>query len=125
MRSSFRAGAPDTNDPNVLSATPYLYLIPVGSDRMLAPALGDTGVVRSWDVQDQALPLPYNLGADEFSSNQFFNANGTLTEQPWILRKHQAFRAVDDPAFFYGGLRMNSAAHVWSVAAFGIPSGNW
>lgn len=99
------AGAADTNDPNVLSATPYLYLIPVGSDRMLAPALGDTGVVRSWDVQDQALPLPYNLGADAFSSNQFFNANGTLTEQPWILRKHQAFRAVDDPAFFYGGLR--------------------
>lgn len=99
------AGAADTNDPNVLSATPYLYLIPVGSDRMLAPALGDTGVVRSWDVQDQALPLPYNLGADAFSSNQFFNANGTLTEQPWILRKHQAFRAVDNPAFFYGGLR--------------------
>ena len=30
-----------------------------------------------------------------------FNANGTLSEQPWILRKHQAFRPVTDPAFFY------------------------
>ena len=99
------AGSPDTNDPNVLSATPYLYLIPVGVDKMLAPPLGDTGIERSWTVQDQALPLPYNLGANAFSATQFFNANGTLTEQPWILRKHQAFRAVDNAAFFYGGLR--------------------
>jgi hypothetical protein len=34
-------------------------------------------------------------------TTNFFNANGTLSEQPWILRKHQAFRAVDEPAFFY------------------------
>jgi len=96
------AGAANTNDPNVLSATPYLYLIPVGADKMLAPPLGDTGVERSWMVKDQALPLPYNLGATAFSSNQFFSASGTLSEQPWIQRKHQAFRAVNDAAFFYG-----------------------
>ncbi len=99
------AGEPDSNDPNVLSATPYLYLIPVGVDKMLAPPLGDTGEERFWMVQDQALPLPYNLGANAFSTTQFFDANGTLTEQPWILRKHQAFRPVDDPVFFYSGLR--------------------
>ena len=96
------AGAADTNDPNVLSATPYLYLIPAGADKMLAPPLGDTGAERSWMVKDQALPLPYNLGATAFSSNQFFSADGTLSEQPWIQRKHQAFRAVNDAAFFYG-----------------------
>jgi hypothetical protein len=96
------AGNANTNDPNVLSATPYLYLIPAGADKMLAPPLGDTGAERSWMVKDQALPLPYNLGATAFSSNQFFSANGTLSEQPWIQRKHQAFRAVNDPAFFYG-----------------------
>jgi hypothetical protein len=96
------AGSADTNDPNVLSATPYLYLIPAGADKMLAPPLGDTGAERSWMVKDQALPLPYNLGATAFSSNQFFSANGTLSEQPWIQRKHQAFRAVSDAAFFYG-----------------------
>ena len=32
---------------------------------------------------------------------QFFNANGTLAEQAWIPRKHQAFRPVSDPAFYY------------------------
>ncbi len=96
------AGAPDTSSANALNATPYVYLIPVGVDKMLAPPLGDTGVERSWMVRDQALPLPYNLGATAFSSNQFFSANGTLSEQPWIQRKHQAFRPVDDAAFFYG-----------------------
>jgi hypothetical protein len=68
---------------------------------MIAPPLGDTGSVRSWSVKDQALPLPFNLGATSFSTTQFFNADGTLSESPWVLRKHQAFRPVNDPAFFY------------------------
>lgn len=95
------AGAPNTTSPNALAATPYVYLIPVGTDYMLAPPLGDTGAVRSFKVQDQALPLPFNLGATSFSSTQFFNADGTLSEAPWVLRKHQAFRPVNDPAYFY------------------------
>jgi len=95
------AGGPATTASNALSATPYVYLIPCGSDYMLAPPLGDTNTLRSWTVHDQALPLPYNLGASAFNTNNFFDANGTLSEQPWILRKHQAFRPVSDPAFFY------------------------
>lgn len=95
------AGSPATNDPDVLGATPYLYLIPTGTDSMRAPPLGDTNTIRNWNVADQALPLPYNLGANDFNGTQFFQTNGTLTEQPWITRKHQAFRAVNDPAFFY------------------------
>jgi hypothetical protein len=89
---------------NALRATPYVYLIPCGSDRMLAPPLGDTTTLRSWTVHDQALPLPYNLGASAFNATRFFDANGTLSEQPWILRKHQAFRPVSDPAFFYSSV---------------------
>ena len=48
-------------------------------------------------------PLLY-LVTTAFSETQFFNANGTLNEQPWILRKHPAFRPVDDPAYFYSSL---------------------
>ena len=92
---------PNSTSPNSLSATPHIYLIPTGTDLMSAPAFGDTGVVRGWRVKDQALPLPFNLGATAFSSTQFFNANGTLAEQAWIPRKHQAFRPVSDPAFYY------------------------
>ena len=90
--------------PNALSATPYVYLIPTGTDYMRAPPLGDTDTVRGWNVSDQALPLPFNLGATAFSTTQFYNANGTLSEQPWILRKHQAFRPVSDPVFFYSSM---------------------
>jgi len=95
------AGSPASGSANALSANPYVYLIPCGSDYMLAPPLGDTNTLRSWTVHDQALPLPYNLGASAFNTTNFFDANGTLSEQPWILRKHQAFRPVSDPAFFY------------------------
>lgn len=101
---SYPYGAPTTTATNALNATPYCYLIPCGADYMRAPALGDTNVIRSWTVHDQALPLPFNLGATDFNSTQFFNANGTLSEQPWIIRKHQAFRPVDDPTFFYGSV---------------------
>ena len=95
------AGGPASNDPNALNATPYAYLIPCGNDSLLAPAFGDTNTVRTWAVHDQALPLPYNLGATSFNTTQFYTSQGTLNEQPWILRKHQAFRPVADPAFFY------------------------
>ena len=60
--------------------------------------------VRQWSVADQALPLPFNLGATAFSTTQFYNANGTLSEQPWVLRKHQAFRPVNDATFFYSSI---------------------
>ncbi len=98
------AGGPNSSDPNSLNATPYAYLIPCGTDYMLAPPLGDTNTLRSWDVHDQALPLPYNLGASAFNTTQFFTADGTLSEQPWLLRKHQAFRPVSTQAFFYSSI---------------------
>jgi hypothetical protein len=95
------AGIPASSDPNALSATPYVYLIPAGQDSMFMPPLGDTAVVRSWNVKDQAMPLPFNLGQDVFSANVFFTPQGTVNEQFWITRKHQAFRPVNDPAYFY------------------------
>jgi len=102
------AGRPGTSPtpetPNMLAATPYVYVIPAGYDRMQAPPLGNTGAVRSWRVVDQALPLPFNLGASAFNSGSYFNAAGTLTEKPWTIRMHQAFRPVDDPSYFYGGV---------------------
>ena len=90
--------------PNALSATPYIYLIPTGTDYMRAPPLGDTDDIRGWQVADQALPLPYNLGATKFSSSQYVYANGSLMEVPWVTRRHNAFRAVSEPSFFYSSI---------------------
>jgi len=92
----------ESTAPGALSATPYAYLIPCGSDFMRTP-LGDTGDVRSWQVVDQALPLPYNLGASDFNTTKFFGPNDTFAERPWVIRKHQAFRMVSDPAVYEDG----------------------
>ena len=92
----------ESTEPGALSATPYAYLIPCGHDFMRTP-LGDTGEIRSWQVVDQALPLPYNLGASDFNTTQFFGPNDTFAERPWVIRKHQAFRMVADPAIYAEG----------------------
>ncbi len=94
--------AGESTAPGALSATPYAYLIPCGNDFMRTP-LGDTGDVRSWQVVDQALPLPYNLGASDFNTTQFFGPNDTFAERPWVIRKHQAFRMVADPSLYEDG----------------------
>ncbi|MDQ8188643.1 hypothetical protein, partial [Pelagicoccus sp. SDUM812002] len=98
------AGGPASSAPNALSATPYVYLIPAGLDTMRMPPFGDTNEIRTWTVKDQALPLPKNIGATDYSEFQFFTPQGSLNEQLWIRRKHEAFRAVDDPVYFYSSM---------------------
>jgi hypothetical protein len=105
------AGTPALLDPNALAATPYLYVIPTGSDYMYAPPLGNELFERSWKVEDQAIPLPFNIGASAFNSTQIFNANGTLSERPWVIRQHQAFRPVADPAILLGDLPTEFTSH--------------
>ena len=56
------ASGPASSAPNSLSATPYVFLIPTGMDVMRTPPLGDTSITRSFDIQDYALPLPFNIG---------------------------------------------------------------
>ncbi len=93
----------DDHGPNALSATPHVYLIPGGLDTMRTPPLGDSETLRQWKVLDHALPLPYDIGSIELSGGDA----GFLTEGSRSLggdflaaRRHQAFRAVDNAAFF-------------------------
>jgi hypothetical protein len=94
-------------DPNMLSATPYIYLVPVGVDSMRSPALGDTSEVRTWSVNDVTIPLPFNIGGSEFSNAQLYQSADSLSEPPFAIRKHQAFRPVSSSDVFspniYGG----------------------
>jgi hypothetical protein len=83
-----------------LSATPYIYLIPVGVDSMRSPPLGDSSAIRSWNVNDAAVPLPFNLGASAFSSANLYQSADALSEPLFTLRKHQAFRPVSTTAAF-------------------------
>ena len=96
-----------TLDPNGLAATPYVYLIPVGADSMRSPPLGDVSTIRTWNIQDVTIPLPFNVSAADFSSTPFYTANNSLSEPLFSIRKFQAFRPVSSTAAFnlniYGG----------------------
>lgn len=87
-------------DPDALSATPHIYLIPTGVDSMRSPPLGDVSTVRSWSVDDQAIPLPFNIGNTDFSTNTGFLSSDSLSEEAFAIRKHQAFRAVPSGTVF-------------------------
>lgn len=100
-------GANNTSDPNLayldpqaLAANPYVYLIPVGVDTMRSPPLGDTSELRSWTVDDVAIPLPFNIGGSGYSNKNVYQSADSLTEPLYTLRKHQAFRPVDTAGQF-------------------------
>jgi hypothetical protein len=87
-------------DPLALSATPYIYLVPVGEDSMRSPPLGDTSTIRTWSVEDVAIPMPFNIGASDFSTKQLWQSSDSLTESLYTVRKHQAFRPVSTTSVF-------------------------
>ena len=95
-------GDPDSwfLDPLALSATPYIYLIPVGEDSMRSPPLGDVSSVRTWSVDDVAIPMPFNIGASDFSTKKLWQSSESLTEPLFSVRKHQAFRPVSTTSVF-------------------------
>lgn len=100
-------GVNNTGDPNLsyldplaLAANPYLYLVPVGEDTMRSPPLGDSSELRTWTVDDVAIPLPFNIGGSGFSGKNFYQSADSLTEPLFTLRKHQAFRPVDSAGQF-------------------------
>ena len=70
---------------------------------MRSPPLGDTSRIRSWSVNDVAVPLPFNIGNSEYSSKKFWQSSNSLTEELFTIRKHQAFRALDRNVWETGG----------------------
>ncbi len=104
--------APDPSDwyldPLGLSATPYIYLVPVGVDSMRSPPLGDVSTIRTWSVDDLAIPMPFNIGESDFSTAALWQSSDSLTEPLFAIRKHQAFRPVSSAAFFSRDLYGNS-----------------
>ena len=87
-------------DPLALAATPYVYLVPVGVDSMRSPPLGDVSTIRTWRVDDVAIPMPFNIGGSDFSTKQLWQSGDSLTEALFAIRKHQAFRPVSTTDLF-------------------------
>lgn len=97
-------------DPLALSGYPYIYLIPVGTDSMRSPPLGDASVIRTWTVNDVAIPLPFNIGGSDFSTKQLWQSSDSLTEALFAVRKHQAFRPVATTTAFNSSLYTGSGS---------------
>lgn len=87
-------------DANGLSANPYIYLVPVGLDSMRSPPLGDASVIRTWKVDDVAVPLPFNIGGSAYSTPNPWQTATSLQEPLFAIRKHQPFRPVSSSAIF-------------------------
>ena len=77
-----------------------MYLIPVGADSMRSPPLGDTTGVRTWNVDDVTIPMPYNIGGSSYSSQPFYTSANSLTEPLFAVRGNQAFRPVSSTVAF-------------------------
>ena len=97
-------------DTKALDGSPFIYLIPVGVDSMRSPPLGDTSTIRTWDVADVAIPLPFNIGGSDFSTKQLWNSSDSLTEALFAVRKHQAFRPVATTTAFSSSLYTGSGS---------------
>jgi len=97
--SGAAAGDPSTN-AYALGATPYIYLIPVGKDFMRSPPLGDASAIRSWNVDDVTVPLPFNVSQADFANNPFYTSADSLSEPLFGTREHEAFRPVSTTAAF-------------------------
>ena len=91
-------------DDSAMAATPYVYLVPVGADSLRTPPLGDASTIRTWQVQDLAIPLPFNIGASDFSEHNALQSRDFLSEPMFSIRKHQAFRPVDSSSLFQSNI---------------------
>ncbi len=87
-------------DPMAMAATPWVYLIPVGVDSMRSPPLGDRSEVRSWTVEDLAIPMPFKIGGSQYATKQLYQSADSLSEPMFSIRKHQAFRPVPSSTVF-------------------------
>ena len=82
-----------------LSATPQVYLIPVGQDILRAPDSGDFRT-REWSVVDQALPVPFPIGATDLADPLFLPSSDSLSGRYSEIRKFSSFRAYNDSGSF-------------------------
>lgn len=81
-----------------LATEPNIYLVPVGTDYMRAPA-GTTRKVLGWNIVDQVMPLPYTIGSAELDDEAWIATMSGLdgtTDSAATIRRHSTLRAGSD-----------------------------
>ena len=90
-----------TGQETAFAATPNVYLVPVGTDRMRVPGT-DGGKIAEFDVLDQTIPAPYPVTAAEIAEANWLPSY-LLGEYAGVdvetrIRRHPSFRAYYGPA---------------------------
>jgi hypothetical protein len=78
-----------------LSATPRVYLIPVGLDIMRPPNDPNLGT-REFDVVDQAIPVPFPVGGNDLANPNWIPQDNSLSGPIGQIRQFNRFRAYND-----------------------------
>ena len=80
----------------VFAATPNVYLVPVGTDRMRVPGT-DGEAVADFTVLDQTVPVPYPVTAAELAEAMwlpsFLQGEYAGVDKATRIRRHPSFRA--------------------------------
>lgn len=87
---------------------PRVYLIPVGIDSMRVPS-DDLEEVRSWQVVDQALPVPYPLNEQDWGSPDWSMLKDGLGNELFKIRKYPSMRAYHDSGDFSAAEVVNNS----------------
>lgn len=82
-----------------LAATPRVYLIPVGLDMMRIPS-NDNKQVRTWQVFDQALPVPFPFTPQDLLNPNYLPVQDSVNGSFGSLRKYPALLAYGDTGSF-------------------------
>ncbi len=88
----------DNYDGSGLSATPRIYLIPVGMDILRSPR-GDTLATREFQIIDHRIPIPFPVGGTDFNNPDWIPINDTLDTSLGTHRRYSRFRAFHDDGF--------------------------
>ncbi|MFZ4398193.1 MAG: hypothetical protein ACOYOU_21470, partial [Kiritimatiellia bacterium] len=83
-----------------MANAPRVYLFPVGADLMRSPSQGSGETIRSWNVFDQALPVPYDVSASDVNAPNWIPYFDSLSENFAASRRFASLRAYHDSGNF-------------------------
>ncbi len=79
-----------------LATAPRIYIVPAGLDFMRSPTDLTGQTLRSWQVQDQAIPLPYIIGASDLDEPDWIPLYDSLPDSLAAMRRYPSMRAYHD-----------------------------
>ncbi|KGM38920.1 hypothetical protein JY97_13805 [Alkalispirochaeta odontotermitis] len=82
-----------------LAQTPRIYLVPADEDVLRTPSY-NTQDIRTWQVVDQKMPLPFPIVVSELENNPgWIPTVDTIYDEMFQIRRHSDFRAYHDSGF--------------------------